>query len=228
MTIYEIYKSIEYLLNKDQFGRAISVARFNQVIPLVEIDLFKQRYGLPQHYQPGMPVPQMSYEITQKISDDTSAFKVWMGSPQGGPLMAINSAGIATKPPGYVHVSAIRSVDERPVEVLFNGEFNERLTNPNRTPTHKHPVCTFYGDYIEFRPKNLVKVHFIYLRLPVYANLVVTNDPVTDSIVYDPVNSVQTMFPEDMHTEYVRRAMSYISLNLRSEFGIQISNSPEK
>lgn len=228
MNIYEIYKAVEFYLNKDQFGRHFSVSKFNSIIPIVEIDLFKQRYGLPQEYQPGMPLPRISYEITQKISDDVSPMKVWMGSPQGTAPLAVNSDGVATLPADYVHFSSSRTLEGYPVEILTDANYNERLMNPNRTPSIRHPIMTMYSKYLLFTPKDIQQVHFVYLRLPVYAHLAVTVDPTTDVETYDSANSKDTEFPEDMHTEYIRRMLMNMGVNLRSEIVMQYSNAPEK
>ena len=228
MNIHEIYQGVLFYLNKDQFGRHLSVSKFNSMIPVVEIDLFKQRYGLPQEYQPGMPIPRMSYEISQKISDDISPMKVWMGSPNGPNPMAVNSDGIAQIPSDYVHFSSSRTMEGYPVEILQDTKFNERLMNPNRTPSFRYPIMTMYAGYIQVMPKDLVNLHFVYLRLPVHARLVVTVDPNTDVETYDSLNSLQTEFPADMHTEYIRRMVLNMGINIRSEILLQYGNTPEK
>ena len=228
MNIHQIYKAVEFFLNKDQFGGNFPASKFNAQIPLVEIDLWKQRYGIPQEYQPGMPLPRMSYEITQKIADDTSPFKVWMGSPTGPAPMQINAYGIATKPTDYVHASSCRTMEGYPVEILSDAEYNERGVNPNRTPSFTRPVLAIYSDYLLFAPKTLIMVNFVYLRLPIPAQLAVTVDPVTDVETYDATNSVQTEFPVDMHTEYIRRMCLNFGVNIRSETIVQYANAPEK
>lgn len=228
MNIYEIYKAVEFYLNKDQFGRHFPVTKFNSMIPVVEIDLFKQRYGLPQEYFPGMPIPRMSYEITQKISDDVSPMKVWLGSPQGTSALSVGSDGLAQLPVDYVHFSSARTMEDYPIEMLMDAQFNERLLNPNRTPSRRYPIMTRYGNHLMFAPKDLTKVHFIYLRPPKHAHLAVTIDPVNDVEVYDPQNSRDTEFPIDMHTEYIRRMLMNMGVNIRSELIMQYSNAPEK
>ena len=50
----------------------------------------------------------------------------------------------------------------------------------------------------------------------------------TDVEVYDPANSKDTEFPEDMHTEYIRRMLMNMGVNLRSELVMQYSNAPER
>lgn len=228
MNIYEIYQGVLFYLNKDQFGRHFSVDKFNSMIPVVEIDLFKQRYGLPQEYQPGMPLPRMSYEITQKISDDVSPMKVWMGSPNGPSPLAVNADGIAQIPQDYVHFSSSRTMEGYPVEMLTDASFNERIMNPNRTPSFRYPIMTMYSGVLQFMPHDLVNVHFVYLRLPVHAHLAVTVDPNTDVETYDPTNSMDTEFPADMHTEYIRRMCLNMGVNIRSELLLQYGNTPEK
>lgn len=228
MNIYEIYQGVLFYLNKDQFGRHLSVNKFNSMIPVVEIDLFKQRYGLPQEYQPGMPLPRMSYEITQKIADDISPMKVWMGSPNGPSPLSVNTDGIATTPEDYVHFSSSRTMDGYPVEMLPDAKFNDRIMNPNRTPSFRYPIMTMYGGFIQVMPKDIALLHFVYLRLPVHAHLAVTVDPNTDVETYDSVNSRDTEFPKDMHSEYIRRMLLNMGVNLRSEIIMQYSNAPEK
>lgn len=59
-----MYNVIELIVNKDFSGNIITPERFNELIKVVNIDLFRKKYGLPEQYQPGRPVPKEYVEIT--------------------------------------------------------------------------------------------------------------------------------------------------------------------
>ena len=76
MTLFEMYELIELVLNKDYGGNIVTPARFRQLIKVVNINKFKEKYGLPEEYQPGRPVPLEYAEITLKNQDDLRYFKI--------------------------------------------------------------------------------------------------------------------------------------------------------
>ena len=223
MQIDEIYNLVTYILNKDVNGKQVKSTDFNMALKAVNIDLFKTRYGLPEEYVPGRPMPRQGYEVTQKITDDLRKFKVRLGGKD--PLMAVGTDGTAPYPDDYIHYSSIlrRYVNARntvayaKTEVVFDHQLGERLSNPNHYPTERFPVCVFYDDYMQFYPEGGGYVDFTYLRMPVTPYYATTVDPVADTEVYDPANSIQVEWPEDTHMDIVRRILVYVGLNLGND-----------
>jgi hypothetical protein len=237
MNIGEIFNQTNYLLNKEQFGAKLTVANFNRLAEFVQYDVIKQRYGLPEEYTPGAPIPRMSWEVTQKMTDDLKHLKVHYGG-QTFPMLPVSTSGIAQIPSDYMHFSSAyykyqKTVNGQAVEKwssienLTDFEWAARHENPNRTPSIKAPACKFQDTYIEFSPKSLGYVDFTYLRkptAPVYAVTIVST-PTQDYQQYDPTNSVQLELPDDMHSDFVNLMVNRAAIHLRSAEMYQISEN---
>lgn len=229
--VNKIWDFLNFVTNKDQAGNTISLPEFNQLLPAVNIDFFKQRYGLPEQYSPGQPLPQMSYEVTQKITDDLRAFKVRMGIDTQA--MIVDNQGQAPIPSNYVHFSSARynmikdnvcgtvQMKPRTIEHLTDAQLGDRLGNSIKKPTFRDPVFATFSTYFQFYPKNLRQVEFTYLRMPatpVYGYIADNN---TDTDVYNEATSTHFEYPEDCFNDIVRLCLSYIGMNLRANDIIQ-------
>jgi hypothetical protein len=234
MQINEIYDLVSYILNKDVNGRQLRSTDFNRVCAAVNTDMFKLKYGLPEEYQPGRPLPRQAWEITQKMSDDLRQCKVRMGG--GAPLLQVYSDGRADIPSDYIHYSSMgrRYISARgilqhaKVDVVFDHQVDERLSNPNRTPTYRTPICVFYSDYMQFYPAESGWVDFTYLRLPEAPYYATTINQQTDLEEYDETNSTQLEWAEDLHMDFVKHMLAYVGMNLRSGDVVQYAEMKKK
>jgi hypothetical protein len=101
MTVYELWNFLNYLIRKDPIGNSFGPDEFNRLLPIVVFKYFKKLYGLPEHYQKGLPVPEISFGLTQAIEDKLSILKK-------SAIIAINSvSGLGTKPADYFHTSEL-------------------------------------------------------------------------------------------------------------------------
>ena len=224
--VNEIYDLVFYMVNKDQQGNNLNSDEFNVLLKAVNIGFFKQRYGLPEEYQPGTPLPKISYEITQKITDDLRALKVRMGVDSG--VMIVNAQGMANIPSDYVHFSSAKynmikdntcgnvTTKARNIEHLSDAQINDRLGDSIKMPTHRDPVFATYSTYFQFYPKDLRNVHFTYLRMPVTPFYNTSIDEISDTENYLETGSVHFEYPEDCYEDIARMICSYIGINLRS------------
>ncbi len=217
--VNELKIFIDFVANKEQSGTAYSIDQLNIAFQAANIDLFKLRYGLPEEYAPGMPLPRMSYEVTQKIKDDLRSVKEKV-------IIPVDSFGIMTLPNDYVHKTAIEYVKVtndpdcdvpevlyKSVEIIDDDKWSERLSNTIKKPTLDFPVCNFLKDSIRFMPKSLREVELSYLRVP--------NKPVWGYVfqsgieVYSPINSVQFEWNEILFTDVAKLVLNYLSINLK-------------
>jgi hypothetical protein len=236
MKLKDIFLYCEYIANKEQRSGSFSIDEFNRILPLSSLSVYKQKYGLPEEYQINAPFSRQTYELTQKISDDLSPFKVWMGRSGTIPL-SVSSNGEAIIPNNYFHVSSIRykrlqnvdcDTEEKfsEVEILTDAQFSSRLGKEITAPTYKNPVCTFYDGFIQFAPKNLQFVDFVYLRKPVTPYLDYYLDTVTDSYIFVDENilnlgtgvlslTTELDWAEDVHQDIINNLLSRIGINIR-------------
>lgn len=228
MTLFEMYELMEFILNKDYSGNMLTPNRFKQLIKVVNIDKFKKKYGLPEEYQPGKPIPREYVEITLKNADDLKAFKATplMNTPCPG--------GLLSYPPDYAHrdelyyneavtIDGIVTVLPRPVEILRESQTSSRRGSFTKMPSLRYPIGVMRNNGIQIYPITITSVDFTYWRWPV--------DPVfayvqgTGYITYDVANSVEFEWPVDVHMDLVRMMLEYFGVNLREADIVQYANT---
>lgn len=234
MTLFEMYNLLNYIVNKDFDGNIITPERFQQLIKVVNIDLFRNKYGLPEEYQPGKPIPREYVEITLKVTDDLKVFKKFLPN-----VSLVN--GVLPYPSDYAHRDEIiynfaininkkLTVLPRGVEILRESQLATRLGNYTKRPTLRMPVGAVRQDGIhiwpwevsDLNPIPISRVDFAYFRWP--------RDPVfayTESdgyITYDAVNSVEVEWTQDEHITLIALMLKYIGVNLREADIVQIAN----
>ena len=228
MTLFDMYELMELILNKDYSGNMLTPDRFNQLIKVVNIDKFKQKFGLPEQYQPGRPIPKEYAEITLKNSDDLRRFK--------SPLL-INTpcpAGLLPYPANYAHrdeiyynqtvtIDGAATVMPRPVEILRESQLSARRGSYTKGPSLRHPVGVMRSNGIQIYPTTIANVDFTYWRWPV--------EPVFSYlqhegyITYHDAASVEFEWPVDVHMDLVRMMLEYMGVNLREADIVQYANT---
>ena len=212
---------IDFVANKDQSGTSYSIDQLNNIFQAANIDLFKLRYGLPEEYSLGMPLPRQAYEITQKMKDDMRVLKVVSN-------LTVTAAGEMILPSDYVHKTAISykkiinaccgnppKVDRRPVEIMDDDKWDERVSAVIKAPSLDFPVCNYLSDRIRFEPTTIKEVEFSYLRVP--SKPVWAYTFTGDIEVYDPNTSVNFDWNDILFTDIAKLVLGYIGINLRDE-----------
>ena len=233
INVNELKIFIDFIANKEQSGTAYSIPQLNIAFQVANIDFFQKRYGLPEEYIPGMPIPSQSYEVTQKIKDDLRAVKERVVIP-------VDEFGIMILPDNYVHKTAIEynkitnsedcenpTASSREVEIIDDDKWSSRKSATIMKPTLDFPICNFQKDSIRFEPKNLKEVELSYLRTP--------NKPIWGYVfqggieVYDPNTSVQFDWNYILFPDIASRVAKYLGWNLRDvEFNNYMSEYKDK
>ncbi len=221
MTVEEIRNWVNFELNKHQSGNTLNQDEYNLSLAWANQQYFKTKYGLPEEYRPGQPLPTQAFQVTQKIIDDMRPFLLSKGG-KNLPQLAIDQNGFANYPSDYIHLSSIR-FENRPIQSVANDVLGDKLISPIVAPTKKYPICCFYNDYIQFYPTDLKFVDFDYIRMPVTPFWGV--DIVNDEYVYNPNKSVQLEWPEQTHIDIANIILEYASVNLRDFQMTQISEN---
>ena len=211
---------IDFIANKEQSGTSYSIDQLNNLFYAANIDLFKQRYGLPEEYVSGMPIPRQGWQLTQKMTDDLGACKVVS-------LLTVSDAGVMTLPDNYIHKSSIiyekilnndsgvdgTVVTQHPVDIIDDDKWAERCSNSLKGPSLDFPICNFLNTTIRFKPINLKQVEFSYLRFP---NRPIWGFTTTTGVeVYSATASTNFEWNEVLFTDIAKIILSYLSINLR-------------
>jgi hypothetical protein len=206
MDIGELVRLSANLIGERAPHRSMNHTQITRMLNMESLKLLRKKIGLPEEYQPGMPLPREATEISRKNKEDIRVFLKDLGiKPGGNPSLHISPKGIATIPTDLYYMSTIEywkrvgsyvEFDTKPVEILTDVEFLDRQQSHIMAPSIDYPICNFQKDYIRFLPQNLGYAHCIYYRYPVdciYAIKYINQD----KPVYDPDNSRDLEWNDD-------------------------------
>jgi hypothetical protein len=225
MTLFDIFSLVEYISNKDFSGNVITPDKFKLLIKVVNIEHFRNKYGLPEEYQPGRPIPIEYADITIKNTDDLKAFKTRL------PNRAVVN-GVMAYPSNYAHRDSIvynytKTINNvvtslpKNVEILREVEFVSREGNYTKRGTVSNPIGVMRSDGIHIRPITITAADLNYFRWPI--------DPVFSYtqgdgfITYNAATSVEFEWPVDEHYTLTKQILSLVGINLREADLVQYS-----
>ena len=219
INIDELYNFVQFIANKEQSGY-VKPSQFNLAVDRAQMQLFMERYNNPAEYQPGRPIPRVSYQQTQKISDDLLPFiriRTYTLNAQGRLRW--------TRVNDYMHISSIRGHYEyeddcgntttlrKRVKVVDDAEVSDYLNSPITMPTVDYPIAAIYNDFLQIYPVTVEFIDLTYLtRPPVgeWAWTVANNQP-----VYDATASTDLVWSDELFNEIAIRILSFVGINLR-------------
>ena len=222
---------VNFISNKETSGNTMKIDEYNTLIKGVNIDMLNLRYGVPEQYRAGQPLPQMSYEVTKKMIDDLRYLKVRTGVDVNP--ITIDQWGRCPIPADYLHLSSathnrvinnnceIKDIEPADIELLSDAQIAPRRQNSVTKPTLIDPCMAIFSTYFQFYPRELRNVELTYLRFPNTPYYAYTIDEDTDEYIYDAVNSVNFEFPDDCLIDIVRFVASYVGINLKETAVIQ-------
>lgn len=204
INVNTLFEAVCRIINKQAYT---AYADFNRFLPMAELQLFKERLGLPEEYQPGRPVPRVAAAVTQKVSDDLRPFI--RESP-----VTITATGSAPFPAGYARHIATRA-GGRKVEIVEQALLSEKLESLICPPTAKHPVCALYPDRLQFYPASLASADTEYYRFPRASRWgFVLNG--NGRPAYDAAGSVDSEFPMDCLNDLAVRVCSLFGMSIKA------------
>ena len=219
MNINDVYNLTLLIVNKN--SGVWSIDRFNTAVQLAVIQWFNACYGQPVLQRNGQAVNDLNYQSDEKVSNNLRPFITPF-------VMQVNSQGQGVRPSDFVQTSSVRYVyGQRQVEVKFVRDNNlaERLDSDLLAPSKSYPIYCIYNSFIQFYPKDLIRVNFTYLRLPSQPNWAYTL--VNNRPVYDPTTSVDVEFPEENIGEIVSRVVSLFGIDMREKDVISFANQQQ-
>lgn len=226
MNLKQILDFVNFQLNKDQSGNTLNTEEYNLALLNANNKMYDWLTGLIEEYQPGRPIPRVSAPMTEKVVSYLRPFTVFVQK------LNVNGGGLGIIPSNYGDKPSMKfnkgtdaAPDWKPVEILFDDQFNSRVSSTLRKPTLNYPICRMRGDNFEFSPTNLGWVELVYYfapTAPVYATIF---DPVTDTEVYDPDNSKELTWPKGgPHSDFAEFVLYYAATNLKDTVALQVAD----
>lgn len=236
MSIDDFRSFILFVIKKSQSGGNPKPSEFNLAVERGYMQFIMSRYGNQEEYVPGRPVPRIAWQQSQKISDDLRFLLTIATFAVGNDgKLVIPDGTTATlegaTAPKYLHHSSLRfnfskTVNgdivskEVPIDILTDAEIGNVLASEVVPATTRFPVAAYYDTFIQFAPKNLQKVIFTYLRIPVPPKWAFTLDD-DDRPVYDEGNSVDIEAPDQVINEIAFNTLAFMGLSIRDQFIFQ-------
>lgn len=222
ININDLYKFVQFISNKEQSGY-VKPSEFNMAVDRAQMQLFMERYNNPAEYQPGRPIPRVSYQQTQKISDDLRPFiKKSVKTLASGKLLwsTLND---------YIHISSLRvnynstnncgetTTKKKGVKVVDDAELSTYLDSSLLKPTDRYPIAAIYNGYLQLYPETINKLEITYLSRPQrpsdgeFWKYSISND----LPVYNSSASTNLAWSDELFNEIAIRVLSFIGINLR-------------
>lgn len=199
MNIIEIYQAVQDKVREEQNG-VLTIASFN--IKLKSASIWLQDYltGDIEGIKPPEPY------TTQKLRDFLS---ILLTTTTG-----IVEGGLFAKPENYYMWDAfsiigswkdeecgeevIRIGCDTPIEILDGDVFNSRCQTHIKSlqPSIKKPIAKIVGNSFQCLPEDLGSVKLTYKRYAIPGEVKVVYDPLYGQDVPDPVNSIDSEWPD--------------------------------
>ena len=185
----QILDYLNFVCSKIKQGYTYTNEEYNLILPFVVQDVYSKI--------------KEDYEKDQRNIDSTRELKVIMGDTTA-PLF-INNSGHAIMPDDYFYFDSLNykmNKENYPITILTGAEFTQRKSSSLLRPSHYFPVCTFRNNYIEFLPRDLKMVDFIYLKNPdePYFDYYINTD---GESVYMPPNTYHTLATGEVYSDGV-------------------------
>lgn len=211
--IYSIVQYLKFLLNKG--SKYHSEDEIMDALHHAQMNLFLDRIGNTAKYQPGRPIPPVSYQVTKKVSGDLQPF-----------LKAVTltlTDGEITLPEDFVYPTSLRiSKAGAKIDLVDDDKVSSRLSSQVLPVTVEYPIAEITSTGYRIYPNTVTMAYLKYLRLPVkpeYKTKVVSGEE-----TYDDATSVDLEFPAITHEEIIARALPALGLNVKDSSVLQFGN----
>ncbi len=224
-----------FVANKNGKGAYESPSQFNLNAERSVMEYTMKRYSNPHDYQPGVPVPRMAYELTQKMIDDlrhlkeSRSFTVTNDKiqiPDGSTVYDLTGE----LSPKYLHLSTLsyKKITQKDGEItsipkgfklLKDDEVTTAINSGIAPPDKDNPMANIQAKDINIYPSGIQIVDMVYLRLPnapVWGNVITNGRP-----VYDASTSVDVDAPDEAMNEIVMMHLGYLGIHIREAELIQ-------
>ena len=214
MNVNNAYQIIQFIVNKQQTGNA-TPGRVNLAMQIANASLWKRYNGIPEEWQPGMPISKISFSVSTNDEKVMELFKETT-------MLYIDENGVTAKPANFIRESTLTYISESDgiksysqVDICNDNEFQERKTSYIVPASKDNPACVFKGKNIYFVPTDLINVEMVYLRMatvPVWGYTLVNGRP-----VYDPATSVDPEWPDDIVNDFIMLACQQLGVNMNKD-----------
>jgi hypothetical protein len=241
--IKEIHDVILDFVERSGVGVFVTHDKVDDYLNRAQMDKFNELTGSEKAYQPGRPIPPISYPSTSKVHNDLRRF---ITTPVSVTLVAgkfdlpeIDTSVTRVAPSAfqpsnfstydYIFLNSLRTTANKDVDLLFEHELGERINSKIDPPSVTEPVAVIYDDHIQVYPTSGVStLNFSCVRAPAPVKYEYTKDANGREVSYNDTLSWDLEWPENVHNDIMARALGYVSVPLRDAFVNQAADKKAK
>lgn len=228
MGIKEVHEYIQFFLKKEN-GGYVSHEEIDQALDMAQMAKFTELFGNTKQYQPGRPVPSVSYGLTQRIHDDLRKFKIKFAVTTN-----VTTSGALAIPNDYLHfinLFLIYSDDTNgqqyaPVKIINESDLASRLDSQILKPSTANPICVIGNASIQVYPSNTFAGEFNYLKRPSKPKFNYTTSG--RQTTYSSNGSFDLEWADDCVSDIINKALVILGARLNDETVVSISQAKDQ
>lgn len=209
MTNFDLYKLLNFVVNKDVYAQAMSETEFDLELKSKNIRHFRNRIGLPEGYRTGTVT--QAVETTRLNQHDLAPFLVT--ETDGSPKVVSVSSGKAAIS-GVSYICDYFTDTSRSADLISYQELGSRLNDPQTAPTTKDLVAYIINGGLRVYPSTVTSIKVVYYRNPVDPVFVTTVNSSTDELEYDAGNSTELEWDDANKLDIMHMILADMGLNI--------------
>lgn len=181
MNNFQLYKLLNFIINKDVYSQAIKPDEFDLELKSKNLRHFRKRLGLPETYIPG--TANEGAGVTRLTDRDLLPFLVEeTKNPVGGVIILTST---------WYYINDFYTDISVTSDLISLEEVSNRLRNYITAPTALHPCAYIVPQGLKVFPVTINNVTANYYRTPVTPVFQTITNTTTLELEYDTTNSVE-------------------------------------
>ena len=203
MNNFDLYKLLNFVVNKDVTAQALSEPEFNLELKAKNIRHFRVRLGLPEGYRTGDVTKAV--ESTALNQADLTPFLIDQD------FVSVSGKVVL---PGWYYILDFYSSASRSSERISYQEISSRLRDPQTKPTEKDLAAYIIKDGLQVFPATVTPIHVLYYRKPVEPVFVTKVNAATHELEYDHVLSTELEWDDGNKLDIMHMILLDFGINI--------------
>ena len=212
MTNFDLYKLLNFIVNKDVYAQAISPQEFGLELVSKNLRHFRKRIGLPETYIPGSA--SVGAGVNRVSDTDLLPFLVEETKNPVNGVIALTT--------NWYYILDFFTSSSVTSDLIGVEEFSSRVRNYITQPTTSHIAAYIVPQGLKVFPTTLTGVTVIYYREPVTPTFVTSINPVTLELVYG--TSVELEWDDGNKLDVLNMILQDMGLNIERGDVQQMAN----